>query len=89
MSIDCKIVVVDTADWEAIKWEWFGENEEKVKKKFWKFVEENPMPKSVVFKSPEDLLDDILNAKGVVALPLDENKEFLDWLCNLIDELLD
>lgn len=76
-------VFINTTTWEPYYWDTMAFDEEK----FWKFVEENPMAKSKVYNSPEELIKDFKNAKGVISLPCEENSEFVWWMEDLLEYL--
>ena len=74
-------VVLNTVTWEPYYWENLRVDDDE----FWEFVEENPMPKSKVYDDPEELLNDVKNAGGIVTLPCDENPEFVEWFEDFVE----
>ena len=79
-----KIVPLESTTLEPIIWESLRFDEET----FWSYVQENPMPWSVVYNSPGELLNDFKNAKGIITIPIDENPRFIEWFTELLELFL-
>ena len=77
------ITPIYDSNWCEIRWENLNFEEAK------KFIKENPMPKNTLYKSEEELLDDIKNATGTIAFSIEfftdpKNKEFFEWFLDLL-----
>lgn len=81
MGIAYFIVPLETAGYNPITWDMLSVI---TREQFEQFLKDSPMPKSVVYRDPEELWDDIKKADGTITISENETAEFKEWFLELI-----
>ena len=73
--------LVETNSYTAITWNLLTWNASL--KEIVEYIKEHPMPKSVVYKNVDELIEDIENADGIITVADNETEEFKKWFIEL------
>jgi len=83
MGLEWMQTLVETNSYTTITWDLLTWNAtiEEIKE----YIKEHPMPKSVVYKSVDELIEDIENADGIITVADNETEEFKSWFIELVN----
>ena len=83
MELEWKQILIDTHSYEPMTWDLLTWNAtiEEIKE----YIKEHPMPKSVVYKNADELIEDIENADGIITVANNETEEFKSWFIELVN----
>lgn len=80
MELEWKLTLVDTHSYEPMTWDlltWNATIEE---------IKEHPMPRSISYKSVDELIAKIEKAEDkIISIANNETEEFKSWFLELID----
>lgn len=84
MGYEFELVLVETINYTPLTWDILSDKKDKIRG----YIQECPMPKSVIYKYEEELISDVELAGGAITISKDESKKFRQWFLDMIYEVM-